>query len=70
MRYFLFQAFYYTHILSVVYLVLFALHAPNCVWWLMVPVAVFIGEKVFREVTKYAGRGKTRILRGKALPSR
>jgi predicted ferric reductase/Ca2+-binding EF-hand superfamily protein len=44
----LFELFYFTHLLYVVWLVLAIVHAPSFAWWAGVPLAGFVVEQIVR----------------------
>ncbi len=65
-----FQVFYWSHLLYVLYWVLLILHAPAFWKWFVGPCALFLLEKIFRMAKSMSEEGKTWVTMGVVLPSR
>ena len=64
-----FELFYFTHYLYVVYYILLVLHAPEF-WKWFIPIGIlWLGEKIYRIIKSFIGKGKTTIEEGAVLPS-
>ena len=68
--FFLFQVFYFSHLLYVIYWVLLIFHAPNFWKWFVGPCAIFLIEKIFRMARSLSEEGKTWVTMGVVLPSK
>ena len=65
-----FEIFYFSHYLYLVYYVLLTLHAPQFYMWFLPVGIIWLGERIFRVVHSYMGRGRTFIEEGVVLPSK
>lgn len=65
-----FQVFFFTHLLYWVYAVLLILHAP--VFWIciLLPLAIFVVEKLYRAASTLMGQGRSAIEEGIPLASK
>ncbi|CAB4014169.1 NADPH oxidase 5, partial [Paramuricea clavata] len=67
----LFELFYYTHHLYIVWWALLIFHAPNFWEWFIVPGGLYIAERILRlRIVNRARYGKTTIEEGITLPSK
>ena len=64
-----FEVFYFTHYLYVFYYILLVLHAPEFWKWFLPVGILWIGERLYRLVHMFLGRGRTVIEEGNVLPS-
>ena len=64
-----FEVFYFTHYLYVFYYILLVLHAPEFWKWFLPVGILWIGERLYRLVQMFLGRGRTVIEEGNVLPS-
>ena len=65
-----FEIFYFSHYLYVVYYVLLILHAPLFYMWFLPVGIIWLGERIYRVVHSYMGKGRTYIEEGVVLPSK
>ena len=65
-----FEIFYFSHYLYLVYYVLLILHAPLFYMWFLPIGIIWLGERIFRVVHSYMGKGRTIIEEGVVLPSK
>ena len=65
-----FEVFYFSHYLYLLYYLLLILHAPQFYMWFLPIGIIWLGEKIFRVVHSYMGKGRTFIEEGVVLPSK
>ncbi|XP_013406474.1 NADPH oxidase 5 [Lingula anatina] len=66
-----FQAFYFTHLLYLPFMIVMFIHAPSCWKWIIVPSSLLVIEKVYRtKAVKRLEYGKIFIQEGVLLPSK
>ena len=68
--FYLFQVFYFTHLLYFGYYVLLIIHAPEFWKWVLAPGIIFLLELTYRILSSLMGKGKTNIFAGVVLPSK
>ena len=67
---FLFQIFYWTHFLYLLFWLLVILHAPNFWKWFIGPACLFVFEKVISIYKSHSKKGKSYVTAGVVLPSK
>jgi len=65
-----FEIFYFSHYLFVVYYILLILHAPEFWKWFCAVGVIYLGERLYRVLHSYMGKGSTTIEEGVILPSK
>ncbi|XP_040567795.1 NADPH oxidase 5 [Lepeophtheirus salmonis] len=65
-----FQVFYFTHLMYWAYFFLLILHAPEFWKWVIVPLSIYVIERLYRGLSTMIGQGKSTIVDGVVLPSR
>ena len=64
-----FELFFFTHYLYILYLILLILHAPEFWKWFLPVGTLWLGEKIYRILHMFMGKGRTIIEEGAVLPS-
>ena len=62
--------FYLTHFLYWFYIILLIFHAPDFWKWCIVPLVIFVVEKIYRGLSTLVGVGKSYVADAKVLASR